>query len=159
MTSSIDEQIDKSDEQRVMRSVGPAGLMSRHDVFEEQVLMNREDWEECCNNVIESDEQMTSNINEQQVDDNQRLASSLQEESCTWGLDSSNLSYLELRKPGWVLLLELVLFLLVGVDGNREDCCLPSTINKDPNSIYSCVCFDVMLCSWLMLNLIMQLMT
>ena len=43
MTSSIDEQIDKSDEQRVMRSVGPAGLMSRHDVFEEQVLMNIED--------------------------------------------------------------------------------------------------------------------
>ena len=30
---------------------------------------------------------------------------------------------------------ELVLFLSVGVDCNREDCCLPCTINKDQNSI------------------------
>ena len=32
----------------------------------------------------------------------------------------------------------------VGDDFNREDCCLPCTINKDKNSIYSCVSFDVM---------------
>ena len=34
---------------------------------------------------------------------------------------------------------ELVLFLSVGVDCNREDCCLPCTINKDQISKYSCV--------------------
>ena len=41
---------------------------------------------------------------------------------------------------------ELVLLLSVGADCNREDCCLPCTINKDQNSMYSCVFFDVMLC-------------
>ena len=39
---------------------------------------------------------------------------------------------------------ELVLFLSVGADCNREDWCLPCTTNKDQNSIYSCVSFDVM---------------
>ena len=37
----------------------------------------------------------------------------------------------------------LVLFLSVGADYNREDCCLSCTINKDQNSKYSCVSFDV----------------
>ena len=41
---------------------------------------------------------------------------------------------------------EFVLFLSGGADSNREDCCLPCTINKYQNSIYSCVSFDVMLC-------------
>ena len=54
---------------------------------------------------------------------------------------------------------ELVLFSSVGADCNREGCFLPCTINKDQNSIYSCVSFDVMLCLWLMMNLNMQLMT
>ena len=40
--------------------------------------------------------------------------------------------------------LELVVFLSVGANYNREDCCLPCTINKDQNSKYSCVSFDVM---------------
>ena len=55
----------------------------------------------------------------------------LQEESFTWGLDSSNPSSLEIRKPVWVLLWVFLLFSSVGVDCNREDCCLPCTINKD----------------------------
>ena len=42
------------------------------------------------------------------------------------------------------LFLDLMLFLSVGVDCNREYCCLPCTINKDQNSKYSYVSFDVM---------------
>ena len=39
-----------------------------------------------------------------------------------------------------------MLFLSIGVDCNREDCCLPCTLNKDLNSKYSCVswCDDCM---------------
>ena len=34
--------------------------------FEEQLLMNKEYWEVCCNSVDESDEQMINNIDQQQ---------------------------------------------------------------------------------------------
>ena len=39
---------------------------------------------------------------------------------------------------------KLVLFLSVGADYNREDCCLPCIINKYQNFNYSCVFCDVM---------------